>query len=292
MKGLILLHKPKGITSFEALGLIKQKLKTGRVGHAGTLDCFATGLLLVLVGDYTRLISLFQNEEKEYEALIEFGRTTTTLDPEGEITETGPLPALKDLMEISKDFCGELDQVPPLYSAIQINGRRASELARQGHQPQLKSRRIKISLLELVAYQPPYASLRIVCSKGTYIRALARDLALALQTKAYVKELERTRIGAFHLKQAVKIEEFDITKDIWPATSFLTRLKACHLLVIKEEFRRLVGQGQRLKSHYFTSNPQPGLNAVLDPKGELLAVIEVRQEGSSYLAVFNNKGLL
>lgn len=292
MKGLILLYKPKGITSFEALGLIKQKLNIGRVGHAGTLDRFAEGLLLVLVGEYTRLINLFQNEEKEYEALIEFGYTTTTLDPEGEITGTGPLPEAEDLKAVLPCFCGELDQIPPIYSAIQINGRRSSELARQGLEPILKSRRIKISLLELVDYQPPYAKLHIVCSKGTYIRALARDLALALHTQAFVKELKRTRIGSFSLKQAVAALDFKADRDLWPAKAFLPLLTGCNLLTVKAEYQRLLNLGQRIKDHYFTSAPKLGLNAILDLKGELLAMIKCEGEESSYLAVFNNKGHL
>jgi tRNA pseudouridine55 synthase len=201
--GLLLLKKNPGLTSFESLKAVKKALSQGGVGHTGTLDKFASGLLLVLAGSSLKLARWFSGPPKEYEGLICFGVETETLDPEGEIIARGPLPSGEEIEKVLPLFRGEITQEPPLYSAIHINGARAHELARAGEKPEIKKRPVTIYELELLSWEAPFARIRVSCSAGTYIRSLARDIALAAGSRAHVTELVRTRIGGFPLRDAV-----------------------------------------------------------------------------------------
>jgi len=155
--GLILLHKPPGITSFDSLRDIKRLLGTGKAGHTGTLDKFAEGLLLVLTGRALKLSRWFTGCDKQYEGTICFGVETETLDPEGDTVATAPLPSRDTVEHALSQFCGEIEQAPPAYSAIHINGERASVLARRGESPEMKKRPVNIYRLELLTWEPPYA---------------------------------------------------------------------------------------------------------------------------------------
>jgi tRNA pseudouridine55 synthase len=197
--GIILLNKSPGITSFDALRDIKRALGTGKVGHTGTLDKFACGLLVVLAGKALRLSKWFTGCEKEYEGRICFGEETETLDPEGAVTERAPVPSRQRVEEVLKTFTGEIMQAPPAYSAIHVNGKRASELARSGEAPQMKERKVTIYKIELLSWQPPFADIFVHCSSGTYIRSLARDIALAADSRAHLAALKRTKVGGFSL---------------------------------------------------------------------------------------------
>jgi tRNA pseudouridine55 synthase len=200
--GLLLLKKSPGFTSFESLTIIKKALSTGKVGHTGTLDKFASGLLLVLVGQAGKLASLFSFCEKEYEGRIRFGIQTDTLDPEGKIIREADIPSREQVEAVLPGFRGEILQSPPAYSAIHIDGVRAHELTRQGKTPEMKKRPVFIYKLDLVSWEPPFASVRVCCSAGTYIRSLARDIAEAAGSCAHLDALVRTRIGAFQLSDA------------------------------------------------------------------------------------------
>jgi tRNA pseudouridine55 synthase len=203
--GLILLHKPPGITSFDSLRDIKRSLGTGKAGHTGTLDKFAEGLLLVLTGRALKLSQWFTHCDKQYEGTICFGTETDTLDPEGAIIASAPLPSRETVEQALSQFCGEIEQAPPAYSAIHVDGERASTLARRGEAPEMCKRPVEIYRLELLFWEPPHAKIFVHCSGGTYIRSLARDIALAAGSRAHLTALLRTRVAGFKLENAVKI---------------------------------------------------------------------------------------
>ena len=199
VSGLILLNKKAGITSFEALGEIKRALGTGKVGHTGTLDKFAQGLLLVLTGNALKLTPWFSHCDKQYTGRIRFGIETDTLDPEGNVVSEAPFPTREKVEQVLAQFTGTIMQEPPAYSAIHINGRRAYELVRSGQAPEMEKRQVIIYKLELRSWQPPYAEIFVHCSSGTYIRSLARDIALAAGSRAHIVSLLRTQIAGFTL---------------------------------------------------------------------------------------------
>lgn len=197
--GLILFYKKTGITSFQALGEIKKKLGSGRVGHTGTLDKFAQGLMLVLAGSALRLSHWFTHCDKQYRGTVQFGVETDTLDPEGIPVAYAPIPPFNDISSVLSDFSGEIMQEPPAYSAIHINGKRASDLARSGKTPEMQKRQVEIYQLRIESWQPPFLEIMVHCSSGTYIRSLARDIALAAGSRGHLRSLTRTQVGGFSL---------------------------------------------------------------------------------------------
>ena len=216
-KGEILLFdKELDWTSFDLVRKLRNFLcrETGikklKVGHAGTLDPKATGLMIVCTGKETKNIDLIQAKEKEYVATIKLGATTPSFDLETPENETFPTDnlTLEYVTEKLKSFIGEIDQVPPLYSAVKIEGKRAYEHARKGNDIILQPKKITISELEILNFSKDEIVLRIVCSKGTYIRALARDLGVALNSGAYLVGLCRTRIGEMKLEDAWELQNF------------------------------------------------------------------------------------
>jgi len=214
--GLLLLNKKAGVTSFDSLAEVKRAFATGKVGHTGTLDKFASGLLLVLVGRCVKLIPLFKNCTKEYTAEIFFGRETDTLDPEGNVIAEGEVPSLKDIEAVLENFRGNILQAPPAYSAKHINGRRSYELAREGKEPEMKKQPVTIHELTLLSWTPPTSRIRVRVSSGTYIRSLARDIALAAGSRAYLSALKRDLVGPFSLEDAVNKDCFDIKEALRP----------------------------------------------------------------------------
>lgn len=214
---IILIDKPNGWTSFDVVAKIRSyfRKETGnkkiKVGHAGTLDPFATGLLIVLVGEATKEQDLYMKKDKEYETTLRLGFVSTTGDPEGKISETPnakyEIPNEDQISKVLKSFMGEIDQVPPQFSAIKINGKKAYELARAGKEVEIKPRRVSIHELDLVSYNWPELKIKTKVSSGTYIRTLGEDIGQALGTGAYLTQLRRTKIGEFDIKDAKTITE-------------------------------------------------------------------------------------
>jgi len=202
--GLLLLNKKPGFTSFDSLAAVKRAFNTGKAGHTGTLDKFAGGLLLVLVGRGVKLVPLFSGCVKEYTGTVRFGEETDTLDPEGAVCATGPIPSREQVEAVLPAFRGDILQAPPEYSALHINGRRAHELVREGIKPEIKKRPVTIHSLEILSWTPPQAVIRAAVSSGTYIRSLARDIAIAAGSRAHLTALVRTRVGAFRLEDSVE----------------------------------------------------------------------------------------
>lgn len=214
---VLLFNKPLYWTSFDLVNKVKfvlkhrLHLKKIKVGHAGTLDPLATGLMIVCIGKETKNIELYQMHEKEYLAKIVLGKTTPSFDLETETDAVYPTEHINlSLVEqVLASFAGTQPQVPPVYSARMVQGKRAYTLARKGELPPMDPKTITISSIELTSYNFPSLSFRVVCSKGTYIRALARDIGLRLNSGAYLSELVRCRIGNFYLKDAMGIEDFE-----------------------------------------------------------------------------------
>lgn len=209
-KGIFAVYKPKGITSHDAIEKIRKVTGEKRVGHGGTLDPFARGVLVVGVGkEYTKQLgAVLKHTEKVYRARIHLGATSTTDDPEGEIrpSDIKVIPSLEEIQKVLTSFEGEIEQVPPAFSAIKLKGEKAYELARKGITPELKPRKVFIKEIKIFTHHWPILELEITCGSGVYIRSLARDIGKALGVGGYVQELERTRVGEFTLKNALALD--------------------------------------------------------------------------------------
>jgi tRNA pseudouridine55 synthase len=209
MHGIIIIDKPAGPTSAEVVRLVKARLgRKSRVGHLGTLDPFATGVLPILVGEGTKLAPFLQESEKEYSGLIALGAETDTLDGTGEVIRTAPVPTLEAyrLNELAADFCGEIEQTPPIFSALKRDGVPLYKLARRGDEvAPPPPRRVEIKQLELAVEEPVSIRFNVVCSPGMYVRSLARDLGIAMGSAAHLAELRRLRNGAFSIGRAVTL---------------------------------------------------------------------------------------
>lgn len=208
---IILIDKPYGWTSFQAVKKVKWVTKSKRCGHAGTLDPLATGLLIVCTEGSTRKISELQNLEKEYTGTITLGNTTPSHDLETEPNAFFDFSHVTEaqVKAAAATFIGETEQTPPLFSAIKVDGRRAYKLAREGVAHELKPRTIIISEFEITRFAPPEIDFRVVCSKGTYIRSLAYDLSLTMGTGGHLSALRRTRIGQYNADDAVTPKDFE-----------------------------------------------------------------------------------
>lgn len=213
MNGILLIDKPKGWTSFDVVakvrGVVKAKtgLKRPKVGHAGTLDPLATGLLIILVGDYCKRASEYSKLDKTYEVELKLGETSTTDDAEGGITTVSDRkPSNEELDQAIDSFTGEISQTPPIFSAIKVDGQRAYKLARAGQTPEMKARSVTIHSISDIKYDYPKVTFTTEVSSGTYIRSLVRDIGEKLGTGAYMTDLQRTKIKDFDLANAHQID--------------------------------------------------------------------------------------
>jgi tRNA pseudouridine55 synthase len=206
---VLLINKPLEWTSFDVVNKLRYKLKIKKIGHAGTLDPLATGLLIICTGKMTKRIEQFMGQEKEYTGKFILGQSTPSHDLETEVDEQKDIAHLTDdlIVQAAKPFVGTISQVPPIHSAIKVGGKRAYAFARKGKEIELQPRSVEIKEFEITAIHLPEVSFRIVCSKGTYIRSIARDFGQALGVGAYLTELCRTRIGAFRLEDAMTVEQ-------------------------------------------------------------------------------------
>jgi len=211
---LLLINKPLQWTSFDVVNKLRYKLKIKKIGHAGTLDPLATGLLIICVGKMTKQIESFMGLEKEYTGVFVLGQTTPSHDLETEVSEPKDISAVTNelINTVVKSFTGKINQLPPLHSAIKIGGKRAYKFARKDATVELQPREVEVKEFEITALRLPELHFRIVCSKGTYIRSLARDVGEALGVGAYLSQLCRTRIGEYKLENALSIDEVTPTE--------------------------------------------------------------------------------
>ncbi|MEI6228547.1 MAG: tRNA pseudouridine(55) synthase TruB [Candidatus Saccharibacteria bacterium] len=213
---VILIDKPAGMTSFGVVARVRRVLsrqlgKKAKVGHTGTLDPFATGLMILVTGKECKNAGSYSKLDKVYDAIIELGRTSTTGDPEGELTVvSSAIPTEDEIGAILKGFVGDIAQIPPIYSAIKIDGQRAYKLARAGKSVEMPSRQVKIYSLDLVDYDYPYLKVRANVSSGTYIRTLAEDIGRKLKTGAYCEQLRRISIANWQVADAKTLAEMGI----------------------------------------------------------------------------------
>jgi tRNA pseudouridine55 synthase len=210
MNNIIGIYKPKGLTSFDVVRIIK-KITGKKVGHAGTLDPLASGVLVIGIGRQgTKKLKEIVLHEKEYIAKIKLGQISKTDDEEGDkvTKEVLKIPEIDDIKRVIKNFIGKIKQVPPLYSAIKIKGKEAYKYARQGKKIKLKAREVQIKSIEILKYSWPFLEIKVVCGPGVYIRSLARDIGEKLATGAYLADLERTRVGNFRKETCLSIFDF------------------------------------------------------------------------------------
>jgi tRNA pseudouridine55 synthase len=211
MNNILLIDKPSGMTSFDVIRVLRRKLGIRKMGHAGTLDPLATGLLIIGINEGTKSLNGFMNLPKEYEVLVEFGKVSNTYDADGEISDVIANEAKQSISKSAfestlKSFIGEISQTPPAFSAKKIKGERAYVLARKGLTVELKPVKIRIYNIEILEWNWPFVRMRVKCAKGTYIRSLAHDIGQKLGCGGYVKELRRTAIGEFRVEDAEKLD--------------------------------------------------------------------------------------
>lgn len=214
--GFLNIYKPKGMTSFDVVARLRRVTKIKQIGHTGTLDPFAVGVLPICIGKSTRLIE-YLDDDKEYLATVQFGKDTDTYDLDGTVTKTYDKKITQeDLISILDDFRGEIEQLPPIYSAIKVNGKKLYEYARNGEEVEIKPRKVFISKLELESfdYEKQKAKILVGCSKGTYIRSIAYDIGQKLDCGGYLTALERTKAGLFNKEYSIPLENFSEISDV------------------------------------------------------------------------------
>lgn len=220
MDGILVVNKPLGITSHDVVDIVRKKFNIRRVGHAGTLDPMATGVLVLLIGKATKLSNTFINDDKEYRATLFFGRRTDTQDSTGRVIEERPVNGLDidDVKGALDAFLGEIEQVPPMVSAKKYKGEKLYQLARKGKSIERRPCRIRIHEIELLDFKLPEIVFRVRCSKGTYVRTLCEDIGRRLENPAHMSALARTRSGMFSLEQSCDLDSVTV-RDIFPVTS-------------------------------------------------------------------------
>ncbi len=251
---IILTNKPKDVTSFRSLGSIKRYVDK-KVGHAGTLDKFAHGLMIVLTGSTTKMNQIFSTLDKTYVATIRFGEETTTLDNEGEIFIRADLPNLETIKTaIETQFIGNIIQSPPIYSAVHVNGKRAYKIARSGNDVEMPEREITIYSFEIFSFDGRDLKCKIKVSKGTYIRSIARDLGLACNSRAHLIELERISIGPFSVDEAVNTDTVeDINRGLNKSDDYLRRLDSISIYKIADNYLFDLANGKKPSYDYLTA---------------------------------------
>lgn len=241
--GVLLVDKEEGETSFSVVRKVKRGLKAAKVGHAGTLDPFATGLLVILIGQGTKLFPYLTSEDKEYRATLSLGAETDTLDLTGRVVRTTAVPDLEPgfIREKAGELEGEMEQSPPAYSAVHHEGKRAYELARRGVVVELEKRRVVVHRLEVVSVDLPEVTLTLKCSKGTYVRSLAAELGRRLGPGGHLKALRRLSSGSFRVEDAVRLDGLeDLVPRIIPLRKALPHVREVE---VGGETARMIGKG-------------------------------------------------
>lgn len=221
--GILLIDKEVNYSSFQAINKAKRLIKADKVGHSGTLDPFATGLLVVTVNKATKVNQFIETQDKEYIATLKLGVKTSTLDLEGEVLATKEVPSLNEELIINalNKFKGKIKQIPPMFSALKVNGQKLYDLARQGIEIERKEREVEIFNIELISFNEDEIKFKVHCSKGTYIRTLGESISEELNTYGHLIQLRRTRVGNFKVEDAYKLDELDNYK-LFPIKDALT----------------------------------------------------------------------
>jgi tRNA pseudouridine55 synthase len=294
MNGIFNIYKPEGPTSFNIVSSVRKLTGEKRVGHAGTLDPAASGVLPVCIGRATRVIEYLMDGVKRYRAEIEFGKTTDTYDSEGAVTsESDPSGIDPDRIKTAlSSFRGEIQQVPPLYSALKHRGTPYYKLAREGIEIEIDSRPVTVHDVYIIDWQPPVVTLDISCGKGTYIRSIANDLGQMMGCGAYMKSLIRTRYGIFNIDNAVSLEELEqsFAHDyrniyIFPPDSVLMNMKA---IIIDDENRQKICNGRTLDRKSVSPDMTPAIEdtetrySAYDTDGRFIGILRLDSETAKW----------
>lgn len=272
MNGVVVVDKPRGLTSHDVVHKVRGRQKGG---HTGTLDPMATGVLPVCLGEATKIVQLLMGDEKAYEAELTLGTETDTLDAEGKVVATGPVVPF-DVSVLAR-FRGTYQQLPPMYSAVKVGGRKLYEAARAGEEVERAPREVTVTRLDVLSVEGPRIRLAVECSKGFFVRVLACDVAKALGTVGHLSALRRTKAGAFTLAQAVSLEDACAGKGVMPMEAALAHLPSVR--VTADEAKR-VRSGGRVEAA-----PASGPVCVLGPDGLLLAIADVVDGSLKYRRV-------
>jgi tRNA pseudouridine55 synthase len=269
MNGVLVVDKPKGVTSFDVVAQVRRAYHEKRVGHCGTLDPMATGVLPVCVGEATKLVPFLQAGQKEYLAEVLLGVTTDSQDADGQVTSTREVAVSRErLTEALPRFLGKILQKPPMHSALRVNGKRLYEFAREGVEIEREARPVEVHGLEVTSFEVPKIGLRVRCGKGTYIRSLAADLGEALGCGAHLTALRRTRVGRFAVDFAASLNDLPV-----PLVSLADSLSDLPALQLEDAVARDVRDG-KLKIIEQLRAPADGWVRLLRADGSLLAVAE------------------
>ncbi len=248
MFGFLNVYKPAGITSHDVVARLRRVTKIKQIGHTGTLDPFAEGVLPICIGKATRLIE-YLNDDKAYVGTVKLGSSTTTYDTEGEgVNFSDKKVDLNEIETALEKFRGEIEQLPPVYSAIKVNGKKLYEYAREGKEVKIEPRRVNISKLEVVDFEYPHLSLRIECSKGTYIRSIANDLGEELGTYGHLIKLVRVKAGDFEINEAIKLDDLDTLEAV--QKSLIYPLENLHFpkYELNEKEKAIISNGGSIKA--------------------------------------------
>ena len=248
MFGFLNVYKPAGITSHDVVARLRRVTKIKQIGHTGTLDPFAEGVLPLCIGKATRLIE-YLNDDKAYVGTVKLGSSTTTYDTEGEgVNFSDKKVDLNEIETALEKFRGEIEQLPPVYSAIKVNGKKLYEYAREGKEVKIEPRRVNISKLEVVDFEYPHLSLRIECSKGTYIRSIANDLGEELGTYGHLIKLVRVKAGDFEINEAIKLDDLDTLEAV--QKSLIYPLENLHFpkYELNEKEKAIISNGGSIKA--------------------------------------------
>jgi tRNA pseudouridine55 synthase len=260
--GVLLVDKPPGMTSHDAVDRVRKTLGIKKVGHSGTLDPMASGLLVMGIGRATRLLRFLSDLDKEYEGTGKLGVETDTLDAEGQVTRTSDVDVGEsDLTVAMKGLTGEFEQVPPAFSAVQVGGERLYKAARRGEPVEAPPRPVRVDRFELERFRPPDFDFRVVCSSGTYVRSLVADVGTSTGPGAHLTRLTRTRIGHFKLSNATKPDEVTDPLPLEMAVVHMPRMDLSDDEVIAARHGRPLGPPDR-----------PGFHAAVDPSGRLVGI--------------------
>ena len=282
MFGFLNVYKPQGKTSHDIVAILRRITKIKQIGHTGTLDPFAEGVLPICIGKSTRLIE-YLDDDKAYIGTVQFGSATTTYDIEGEISKTSDKKiTIEDLEQILSQFRGEIEQIPPIYSAIKINGKKLYEYARKGETVDIKSRKVNISKLEIVNFnkENQTAELLIECSKGTYIRSIANDIGEALNCYGHLIKLVRIKAGKFSLKDTKKLEELETIEEIEKNLIYPLEYLNFPKYELNESEKEKVSHGMSIEI-----NASDGLITLIQ-NNELIAVCSIENKKAKMLKVF------
>ncbi len=278
MNGILTINKPSGITSHDVVARARGILHERRIGHTGTLDPLATGVLVLCVGSATRIAQFLEAGEKEYRAIMRLGVTTDTLDAQGSILRSGHYtpPDRQSIIDAMKGFIGPIMQRPPAYSAIKVAGVPSYKLARKGNAVVLAPRRVTLSSVELTAYEDPYVHFSVRCSKGFYIRTLCADLGDVLGMGAHLSNLKRTRSGRFTLQQAITLEQLhDLVTDNREGTAITSiddALDAFPAVPVNDADAIRIQHGNRISLCNSNTVPNQSIVRIHNNAGSLLAI--------------------